>query len=171
MVAIAAKVRSERGQGTVEAAFLIPVLFAGMLLMLQPGIVLYDRIVMQAAASEACRLLATATSAAGDMTESCENFVRHRLSAVPQVAIFHVHDDECSWEIELAGDEDSEVVSVTIRNEVQPLPLIGAGAALLGIVNEDGHLVIEVTCSQDVQPSWVDALGSDVGEWVGAWLQ
>ena len=170
MTAITARPRSERGQGTVEAAFLIPVLFTGMLLLLQPGIVLYDRIVMQAAASEACRLLATATSLTGDMTESCESFVMHRLSAVPQVACFHVHDGGCTWEIELEGDEDSDVVSVTIRNEVRPLPLIGVGATLLGIVNADGNLTIEVVCSEDIQPSWVDALGTSAGDWAGAWL-
>ena len=43
----------ERGQATVEAAFLIPVLFTVLLLSVQPGMVLYDRIVIQAAASDA----------------------------------------------------------------------------------------------------------------------
>ena len=73
----------ESGQATVEAAFLLPVLFVGLLLLMQPGILLYDRLVMQAAASEGCRLLATKTAAAGDMAESCEAFVRHRLGAIP----------------------------------------------------------------------------------------
>ena len=44
----------ESGQATVEAAFLLPVLFVGLLLLMQPGILLYDRLVMQAAASEGC---------------------------------------------------------------------------------------------------------------------
>ena len=39
----------ESGQATVEAAFLLPVLFVGLLLLMQPGILLYDRLVMQAA--------------------------------------------------------------------------------------------------------------------------
>ena len=34
----------ERGQATVEAAVLIPVLFTALLLLLQPGILLYDRL-------------------------------------------------------------------------------------------------------------------------------
>ena len=38
----------ERGQATVEAAFLIPVLFTVLLLSVQPGMVLYDRMVMRA---------------------------------------------------------------------------------------------------------------------------
>ena len=56
----------ERGQATVEAAFLIPVLFTVLLLSVQPGMVLYDRMVMQAAASDACRLAAVKTDAVGD---------------------------------------------------------------------------------------------------------
>ena len=40
----------ERGQATVEAAVLIPALFTALLLLLQPGILLYDRMVMQGAA-------------------------------------------------------------------------------------------------------------------------
>ena len=87
----------ESGQATVEAAFLLPVLFVGLLLLMQPGILLYDRLVMQAAASEGCRLLATKTAAAGDMAESCEAFVRHRLGAIPPVSCFHVHEGACSW--------------------------------------------------------------------------
>ena len=50
-----------RGQGSVEAAIAIPVMFLLLLLLIQPGIVLYDRLVMGNAAAEACRLLATAT--------------------------------------------------------------------------------------------------------------
>ena len=86
----------ESGQATVEAAFLIPVLLVALLLLMQPGILLYDRLVMNAAASEACRLLATKTDAAGDMAESCEAFVRRRLGAVPPVSCFHVHEGGCS---------------------------------------------------------------------------
>ena len=55
----------ESGQATVEAAFLLPVLFVGLLLLMQPGILLYDRLVMQAAASEGCRLLATKNRCGG----------------------------------------------------------------------------------------------------------
>ena len=54
---------------------LIPVLFTALLLLLQPGILLYDRMVMQGAAAEGCRLLATKTAALGDMDGSCEAFV------------------------------------------------------------------------------------------------
>ena len=119
-------IRKERGQGTVEAAIVIPVLFLLMLMLLQPGIILYDRIIMGSAAAEGCRLLATASDASG----SYEAFIRHRLAAVPQHDCFHVHHGSCSWRIEMSGNESSEVVSVRICNELRPLPLFDAGAKL-----------------------------------------
>ncbi len=166
------EVTNEGGQATIEAAFLIPILFLGMLLLLQPGIILYDRLVMNAAASEACRLLATRSDVVGSMEESCEAFVRHRLGSVPPVSFFHVHEGDCSWDIQLEGSEESEMVSVTIRNEVRLLPLLDQGAALLGLVNEQGHLEIEVTCSQKTQPDWLNrgAVGNSPAEWIGGWL-
>ena len=56
-------VADEGGQATVEAAFALPIALLLVLLLVQPGILLYDRIVMQGAAAEACRLLATTDEA------------------------------------------------------------------------------------------------------------
>ena len=39
-----------RGQSTVEGAFLIPVILLMLMLLIQPGILLYNRVVMQSAA-------------------------------------------------------------------------------------------------------------------------
>lgn len=166
------RIRSERGQGTVEAAFVMPVLFLLMLMLLQPGIVLYDRIVMSNAAAEGCRLLATSTDALGSMQGSCEAFVRHRLAAVPQHDSFHVHSNGCSWRIEMAGDESSGTVSVRIGNELKPLPLLDSGSRLLGLTNASGHLVIEEEVMMPVQPDWTSSSssGSVPSAWPGAWL-
>lgn len=163
----------ERGQATVEAAALVPVLFVALLLLLQPGILLYDRMVMQGAAAEGCRLLATKTGALGDMDGSCEAFVRHRLGAVPPHDCFHVHRGGCSWDVELAGDEGSQTVSVTVGNDVRPLPLLDAGAALLGMTDAAGNLHLETTASMPTQPAWVDGAeaGRDPAGWIGAWLR
>lgn len=167
------RVRREQGQATVEAAVLIPVMFLGLLLLIQPGILLYDRMVMQQAAAEACRLLATKTAVAGDMQASCEAFVRHRLSAVPPVSCFHVHDGECTWHIELSGDESSQRVSAHIATEARPLPLLDAACTLLGLVNSNGNLIVEVSADMSVQPEWVDGAesGRDPAGWIGAWLE
>ena len=166
-----AKLKNEKGQGSVEAAVVIPVLFLLMLLLLQPGIVLYDRLIMGNAAAEGCRLLVTSTDALGSMQESCEAFVRHRLAAVPQHDCFHVHRGRCSWDIELSGDETSGVVSVRISNELRPLPLFDAGSHLFGMTNANGNLVIEESVTMPVQPDWVatSPAGTTPAEWIGAW--
>ena len=160
-----------RGQGTVEAAIAIPILFILMLLLLQPAIVLYDRVVMGNAAAEACRLIATSTDALGSMSGSSEAFVRHRLAAIPQHECFHAHEDGCSWDIELSGDESSGVVTVRIANELKPLPLFDAGSTFLGLTNGRGHLVIEESVSMPTQPDWVSSSpeGTDPASWIGAW--
>ena len=44
------------GQATVESAFLIPIAFLLLLMLLQPAIVFYDRIVVNHSAAEAGRL-------------------------------------------------------------------------------------------------------------------
>ena len=161
----------DAGQATVEAAFMIPVVFCVLLMLIQPGIVLYDRVVMKAAASDACRLLATKTDAAGDMSGAVDAFVRHRLGAVPPVDCFHVHGGECSWDIQVEGDERSETVRVSITNRLKPLPLFDAGGTLLGITGDDGTLAVKVESSRRTQPEWVSgtAVGLNPQGWIGAW--
>lgn len=163
----------DAGQATVEAAFAIPVVLCVLLMLVQPGIVLYDRMVMEAAATDACRLLATKTDAAGDMPASAEAFVRHRLGSIPPVDCFHVHDDECSWEIELEGDEHSDQVRVAISGRVKPLPLMDIGTSMLGSVGDDGTLSVHVECSRRVRPDWVSNAVSDTDpqDWIGAWVR
>lgn len=153
----------------MESALLVPVLLVVILLMIEPGIILYDRIVMKDAAAEGCRVLMTQASDDG----SAEAFIRRRLGAVPQQDAFHVHHgSDCSWRIVCAGGASSGEVSVTIANEVEPLPLIGFGASLFGALNGEGHLVFEVTVSLPVQDGWVEGAGagSSPAGWIGAWL-
>ncbi|WP_165062366.1 TadE/TadG family type IV pilus assembly protein [Adlercreutzia sp. ZJ154] len=158
-----------KGQATVEAAFALPILMLLALLLLQPSIVLYDRIVMQNAAAEGCRLLATSSSADSQI---CEDFIRRRLSAVPQVDIFHVHSSGCSWDIGLQGLDGSSIAKVTITNQIRPLPLLDAGASLLGLVNASGNLEVHVECEQQTQPDWAIASmdGSSPQDMVGEWF-
>lgn len=165
------RAQNERGQAVVEAAFLIPVLCCLVLLLLQPGILLYDRMVMNAAASDACRLLATSTSAAGDMAGSAKAFVLHRLGAVPETAVFHVHEGGCSWDVQLQGNESSNEVSVTIKNQVQPLPLIDAACHALGVTGGGGTIELQVCCTAQTQPNWVQSAGINPANSVGKWCQ
>ncbi len=164
---------SECGQATIEAAILIPVLFIVLLMLVQPAILLYDRVVMKAAASDACRLLATKTSASGSMDASVEAFVRHRLGAVPPVSCFHVHDGNCSWDIKTSGGETSANVSVAIETKVKPLPLFDVGASLLDAVDGDGYLSVKVEVQRTVQPDWVQSSPHKLNPkaWVEAWQE
>ncbi len=164
----AARLGDSSGQATVEAAFLVPVLLGGVLLLLQPSIILYDRIVMEAAAAEGCRMLAT--WGAGSDEDAVEQFVRRRLGAVPQQENFHMHDGGCSWRIECAGGESSETVSVAIEHTVRALPLIDVACMAFGA--QDGVLTVRVEASSKTQPSWVSQTeaGLDPAAWVGAWL-
>ncbi len=160
----------DTGQGTLEAALVIPLLLGLMLLLIQPGIILYDRTIMGNAAVEGCRLLATQTDALGNATASSEAFVRHRLAAIPAQENFHVHGSACSWVITLDGNEDASWVSVTIENKIKPLPLIALGAALLGMTDSEGNLSISVTHQMQAQPDWAHAQGQPAASWAGAWL-
>lgn len=157
------------GQAVVEAAFALPVMMVLMLMLVQPAIVLYDRAVMNAAAAEGCRLLATARA---DEVEACEGYILRRLGSVPQQDLFHVHEPSCAWEVDLVGNSSSAEVTVRIANEVRLLPLIGAGATALGAAEGEGRMRIEVEATLPTQPSWIS--GSEVGyesaEWVGAWI-
>lgn len=118
-----ARARDARGQSTVEAAVALPVVFLLVLLLVQPGIVLYDRMVMAGAAAEGCRLLATSD---GDAA-TCEEYVRRRLGAIPPLDVFHVHDSGCTWEVRCEGGGAADAARVTVRTEVRPLPLLDGG--------------------------------------------
>lgn len=164
--------RDERGQAAVEAAFVLPVMMLALLLLLQPGIVLYDRMVMQGAAVEGCRYLTTCSDAGGGGHAGCEEYVRRRLAAVPQHDLFHVHGaGGCSWRIELSGGETSSEVGVAITTELKPLPLLDAGAVLLGLANGNGNLELRVETRLATQPAWVSGSesGIDPAAWIGAW--
>ena len=151
----------ESGQATVEAAFALPVLLLLVLLLVQPGIVLYDRLVM-ASAAEGCRLLATGE---GD-EEACRAFMKRRLGAVPQQDNFHVHSMGCTWEVRCEGGGAADRSRVVVRTEVQPLPLLGAGATLLGLVIE-----VEVEAETPTRSAWAQQSlgGTSPNEKVGEW--
>lgn len=157
--------RWERGQSTVEAAFALPIVLLAVLLLLQPGILLYDQMVMANAAAEGCRFLAT--SEPGD---AVEDFIRRRLGAVPEQDLFHVHGGGCTWRIEMEGGQTAPEAKVSIATEVRPVPLLDYGARLLGLVNGNGNFEVRVEASMPAQPAWAaqSSLGLDPAAWVSA---
>lgn len=163
--------RASAGQSTIEAAYTIPLIFVLLLLLIQPGILLYNQMVMQAAAAEGCRLLATKTDGAGQSYEACEKYLLRRLGSIPPQNNFHLHEGECSWDIELKGDEHSDTVEVVISHAVKPLPLLDMGASLLGLTDGAGNVSQVASAASKTQPSWVlgNELGMNPREWVEQW--
>lgn len=154
-----------RGQASVEAALLIPIVLAGMLIAAQPAISLYDRMVMEAAAAEGCRVLETLPEAD---SEEAQAYVRRRLEAIPSVAAFH----EGAWSIEVAGaGQQSAHASVRISHVYRPLPLIGSAMGLVGLADGDGRVRQEVFRQVNVHDDWAlhSSLGLQFDAWVGRW--
>ena len=140
----ATKVRT-KGQATVEAALLISALLISLLLLIQPGILLYTRMVMEGAAAEGCR--------------------------VPQQENFHVHDPACSWQIDLSGNEASEEVTVSISTEVKPLPLFDFGLDALGVLNSNGNYELKVSHHLTTKSTWVreNTISNEPERWIERW--
>lgn len=160
--------RTLLGQATVEGAFLIPVILLLLMLLIQPGILLYDRMVMSAAASEGCRLLATRPAGEYGAEAAYKGYVLNRLGAVPQQDNFHVHTSGCSWVVELTGDESTEQVGVSIETKVKPLPFFDFGAAALGLTDANGYFTQKVQAQRTVYSQWVQGneLGLNPEQWV-----
>lgn len=165
------KLVHNEGQSTVEAAFMIPVIFIMILLLIQPAIILYDLTVMNEASAETCRVLSTCGN--DSKNNICDAFVRRRLSAIPQQENFHVHSGGCSYSIDLNGDESSSFVSVKISNKVKPLPILSALVSVLGACDENGNIEIKSYSEIETRPEWVsNSLNPNNPEkWPGEWLK
>lgn len=160
-----------KGQATIEAAALIPVLFILLLLLLQPSILLFDRIVMKNAAAEGCRLLATKTPVLSEGKDPYEEYVLTRLSSIPEEDHFHVHSQGCSWKVSLTGDEASNRVGVQIVNKVKPLPLVDFMSRSIGLTDSDGFFEIKVEAEFSPKNDWVSSnvAGNNPANWVKQW--
>ena len=143
-----------KGQATVECAFLIPVVLLLLMMLIQPGILLYDRMVMKAAAAEGCRLIATSSDSMANM-EVYESAVKRHLGSIPEQENFHVHKTGCSWSISFEGDETTSTVKVIIENQIEPLPFFDFVSKSLGLTNDAGNFVQRVEMEQEVRASWV----------------
>lgn len=160
--------RSIAGQATVEAAFLLPTFFLVLLLLAQPGILLYDKIVMEAAATQGARLASTSAAAANG--GATEEVVRSYLGAIPPIDIFHIHDGSCTYEVTVSGDESSSEVTVSIVNHARALPLAGFLADGIGVA-EDGVFSLVVEAREATQPGWVWDSGAGAPDgWAAGWM-
>ena len=118
-----------------------------LLLALQPVCVLYTQGVMENAASETARLLATSTAD----REQLVAFAEKRLSAVPDLEIFHTGGPR-GWDVQTSGGAAGGVY-VSIRGKVRPLPVLGAFVRF-GRKGQDGLIELEVSSSYASSPEW-----------------
>ncbi len=144
----------------MEAAAFVPVFMLLLALLLQPVFLLYTRSVMQQAASEGLRVLSTREDGGAATDDACEEYVKRRLAAVPNVAAFHTGE----WEVEVSGDASGEA-SVKVTGRLRPLPLIGVLAQGLGEAEGD-LVVLKVEASGGARPSWLEG---GYGDWVSIW--
>lgn len=151
---------SESGQSTVEAAVLLPIFFVVLGMLVQPSILLYNRCIMNAAAAEGCRLVATST---GD-DASVRAYLERRLASIPKIDVFHEGD---LWEI--GWSKNASQATVTISNHAKPLPLFGIIAAFANVRAEDNCIEQRIEVSSVSLPAWAGALESGPSGWIGAW--
>lgn len=157
--------REESGQASVEAALLLPSLMVCMALLTQPVCILYTRCVMQAAAAEACRLMATEPTQVNVAPQAQRDYVLRRLVAVPNADVFHV-GGEAGWTVELEGSTGGHAARARIATSVRPLPLVGVLPALLGKSDGAGNVLLEVEVETVTRPEWLEG---SYGSWASTW--
>lgn len=154
---------SESGQMTIEAAFLVPVLFMLTIVMVQPAIILYDKMAMEGAAGQGLRMLAVRTSDQPETTYV--DAIERQLEVVPDISIFREGD----WDVTVSGSETTGIVSVTIATCLEPLPLMGMPMMLMGMLDSEGMIRIEVEASSATQPDWAVEQGLSPETWTTQW--
>ena len=154
----------QRGQATVEAAFLIPVFLLVLGLLLQPALLLYTHCVMNAAAAEGCRMLETN---AAD-TASAQAYIVRRLAAIPNADVFHC-GGEAGWRVKVKGSGSPGGVRVKIVNRARPLPLFGIAAGLAAQRDKKGRVKQQVVVKSRLWPSWAAKSGADPSGLAGEW--
>ena len=163
------RLRETSGQATAEAVFVIPLLLLLLVVLLQPAIILYDRMIMSNAAAEGCRLLATRTNVGMGYAaqERFEEAIKHKLASIPPIALFHVHDSHCSWQVKLEGDEEFLFTTVFISTDIKLLPGFNLVAKLAGKLNKDGTYTIAVEQGAPALPQNIDSDALFSYEWDG----
>ena len=143
---------------------LLPVLMLLLAMLVQPACLLYTRCVMQAAASQGCRVLATSGSGLLDYRDA-RDLMRRRLEAVPAAPVFH-EGGRTGWTVTMTGSATSGEVAVEIKTTARPLPFMGALAALVGDGRADGSVALRVSVARVARPEWLEG---GYGDWAFSW--
>jgi Flp pilus assembly protein TadG len=113
-------VGDEHGQALIEAALVIPVLLLVVFGVVMAGRVVHAKIAVQAAAREASREVATATSESAGVAEGMQ-------TAQSVADGYGLSQERLSVEIDANGFQRGESVTATVRYDVGlgDLPLLG----------------------------------------------
>ncbi len=146
--------RSEMGQASIEAAFILPVVLLIIGLTIQPMLYLYTKAMMQEACLEGVRYATTQ-----DKDELLVRYVRRRLESIPPMEIFH-SGGQGEWDIEVVRSERS--IYIAVGSIMKPIPVLG-NPSLLVLPSKEGGLYVEANATCDLSPSWREG---DYEEWV-----
>ena len=156
--------RNREGQSTVEAAFLIPVVFVCLLVLIQPSILLVNRLTMESAAYEGCRYALTCVEGEGD-GDAVKLFVERRLRIFPRTKVVHCPP----WDIEVMRDYENHEVTIRISHALEPLPLIGSEILLWNGRQADGLYHQEVEVTKKLRGNWMSGRSEDPSGWIERW--
>lgn len=128
----------DKGQALVELPYAIVLICMLIILLVQPVIFLYTRMVLGQVAAGVCRIVATeAQTPAGSKEIMMNSYAADKLQSMPNGKAFYVKG---SMRIEVKGNAKSEQIEVTVSVKQEPLPLMGlfVNAGLAGDVTVSG---------------------------------
>jgi len=120
--------KSEDGQALAEAPIIIVTLCVLALILFQPIVTLYTKMVLGSAAASLCRVVATDSASSGlsgDASASArllQTYAEGKIAGLPRGSAFQVPG---SLRLEVTGDAHSAQVSVRLSLDQKALPLLG----------------------------------------------
>ncbi|MCL2333135.1 MAG: hypothetical protein FWC54_06625 [Actinomycetia bacterium] len=119
--------RDERGQALTEAPVVIVTLCLLILILFQPVVTLYTKMVLGAAAASLCRVVATdTTSSSGEDAAAggrlLQTYAEGKIAGLPRGSAFQVPG---SLRLEVSGDAYAAEVHVRLSVSQKTLPLLG----------------------------------------------
>jgi len=130
--------RGDSGQALVEAPFVIPIVCILVLMLVQPVATLYTKMVLGQTAAGICRIVATEdTVPSGSRERLIKAYAADKLEGLPSGRIFRVPG---TLEVDVQGNAQSDLITVTVSVKQQPLPLMGllVGAGRAGQLEVSG---------------------------------
>ncbi|MCL2323959.1 MAG: hypothetical protein FWC48_00045 [Actinomycetia bacterium] len=114
------RLHGEDGQALTEAPVVITTLCILSLILFQPVVTLYTKMVLGAAAASLCRVVATRDPS--DDAQLLQSYSQGKIAGLPRGSAFQVPG---SLQVDVSGDAHAEQVRVRLSLTQKTLPLIG----------------------------------------------